>query len=386
MSLLDQWRRGRSLDDTPREAPSPALASLTSVRFFLALGVVLFHLQLTWSAPTAEVTGLFTRARLGVEGFFILSGFVLSYVYTASVAAGRYSHGRFLVARLARIYPAHLAVLLLMGGVAGVALLLGAEFDPSLYSADGFLRTLLLVHAWLPTEVPFEWNGPSWSLSAEWFAYLLFPIFAWVAVPARSQPGILLAVSVALFLGLDYGYRSLIGGGLLTAEFNLGVLRIIPSFLAGVSLQLLSERHAPAAGPARLLAAAAAVLLLGLMHVLAPEPMVLVAAGLLILALAWLSKARADGVMAWRPLVFLGEASYAVYLLHLPMLVIWKNARAEIFGGESSYVMSMGEAGAYLVLVLAAGAVMHVIIEQPFRRWIRARWLGPTPRGQGWRA
>lgn len=375
MSLLDQWRRSRSLDAPPQDAPLPALASLTSVRFFLGMGVVLFHLQLTWSAPTSEVTGLFTRARLGVDVFFILSGFVLSYVYMASVAEGRYSHRRFLIARLARIYPAHLAVLLLMGGVAGVALLLGAQFDPDLYSADGFLRTLLLIHAWLPTEVPIEWNGPSWSLSAEWFAYLLFPAFAWGAVKLRSHPGVLLAVSVALFLVLDCAYRAIAATGLLTAEFNLGVLRIIPTFLAGIALNLISERHTIGASQARWLSVAATLLLLGLMHLLAPEPLVLAAAGLLILTLAWLSKVGADRLVASRPLVFLGESSYAVYLLHLPLLVIWKNARAEVFGGGSDYIMSMAEVGAFVVLVLASGAAMNVVIEQPARRWIRKRWL-----------
>lgn len=62
----------------PRRVPFPdVLDPLTGVRFFLALGVVLFHFQLYWTLP-AESAGLLNRARLGVDVFFILSGFILT--------------------------------------------------------------------------------------------------------------------------------------------------------------------------------------------------------------------------------------------------------------------------------------------------------------------
>ena len=75
------------------------LPALTSVRFFLALGVVLFHYQLQWPWDTLATTGLLDRARLGVDAFFILSGFVLTHAYREAIADGRLDYRRFLVAR-----------------------------------------------------------------------------------------------------------------------------------------------------------------------------------------------------------------------------------------------------------------------------------------------
>lgn len=77
----------------PTRVPFPdVLDPLTGVRFFLALGVVLFHFQLYWTLP-AESAGLLNRARLGVDVFFILSGFILTHVYLQGDRAPNY--GRF---------------------------------------------------------------------------------------------------------------------------------------------------------------------------------------------------------------------------------------------------------------------------------------------------
>ncbi|WP_293385219.1 acyltransferase [Phenylobacterium sp. SCN 70-31] len=169
------------------------LPALTSVRFLLALGVVLFHYQLQWPWDAMSSTGFFDRARLGVDAFFILSGFVLTHAYRDAIAGNRMNYGRFLIARFARIYPAHLAVLAFVLVMVTTASLVGAEFDRNLYNPAGLVTTLLLVHAWLPEVVKAEWNGPSWSLSAEWFAYLAFPVFAWIGLKLRRRPMLLLA-------------------------------------------------------------------------------------------------------------------------------------------------------------------------------------------------
>lgn len=383
--------RGRAADDlnTPAMAaglhvsenatqavPAPAtLPALTSVRFFLALGVVLFHLQLTWTWPTQDYTGLIERARLGVDVFFILSGFVLAYVYARQVEEGRYSHRRFLIARLARIYPAHLAVLVFMVAIALAALAMGETFDPARYSLLGLLQTALLIHAWTPTDTPIEWNGPSWSLSAEWGAYLLFPIFAWLGVKLRGRPLVLLVIAAGLFAGLDAAYRAVFGDLLTHAEFNVGVLRILPTFLAGVALHHLSARLSPTPRIAVLAALAATLVLIGLMHVSADERLVVAAAAGLVLALALVSKARADGPLAAPWLLFLGEASYAIYLFHLPMIVLWKNARAVLLGGDSAYAMPMAEAAALIGVIVVGGSLIHALLERPARIWIRRRFL-----------
>lgn len=176
-------------------APFPAdLPALTSIRFILALGVVLFHYQLQWVYGPPG-TGLITHGRLGVDVFFILSGFILTHVYLAQERAGRYRLRPFIVARFARIYPMHIIMVLFTLMMVVAASLLGAEYESEGLSVSGFVQAVLMVHAWFPTDIQNWWNGPSWSLSAEWFAYLLFPLYAWVAVkaegaaPGASSPG-----------------------------------------------------------------------------------------------------------------------------------------------------------------------------------------------------
>ncbi|MBU2270678.1 MAG: acyltransferase family protein, partial [Alphaproteobacteria bacterium] len=83
------------------------------MRAFLAVGVVLFHYQLQWD-PALGYSPILERSRLAVDAFFMLSGFILAHVYGPAFAAGAFNYRRFLVARLARLYPLHLAIL---GGV-----------------------------------------------------------------------------------------------------------------------------------------------------------------------------------------------------------------------------------------------------------------------------
>lgn len=349
------------------------LPALTSVRFFLALGVVLFHYQLQWPWDTMATTGLLDRARLGVDAFFILSGFVLTHAYRDALETGQLDYRRFLVARFARIYPAHLAVLLFVIIMVTGASLLGAEFDRELYNPLGLLLTLLLVHAWLPDLVTAEWNGPSWSLSAEWFAYLAFPVFAWIGLKLARRPFALLILAGALFLALDQLYLALFGDTVVHAELNLGVLRILPEFLYGIALYRLGERVTLSPRLAIAAAWVAAITLLALMHFKADDRLVVAAAGSLMLALALLSKAAAEGPMA-RPLMLLGgEASYALYLLHMPMLIAWKGVVSTLTGQDSKYVLDWWEVGVLLAISTAAAIALHLLVEGPARSWIRRR-------------
>jgi peptidoglycan/LPS O-acetylase OafA/YrhL len=361
------------------------LPALTSVRFVLALGVVLFHYQLQWSWDLTALTGILERARLGVDVFFILSGFVLTHAYRREMEAGSLHYPRFLMARLARIYPAHLAVLAFVLMMVGAARLMGADFDRSFYNPAGLATTVLLVHAWAPAWIVAEWNGPSWSLSAEWFAYLAFPLFAWLGLKLRERPGALLALSLAAFLGLDALYFAVFGDTVVHAEANLGVLRIIPEFLYGIGLYRLGQKLTPTRRQAIGAALAAGVLLLALMHLQADDRLIVAAAGPLVLGLALLSKAGVDGALARPWMIAAGEASYALYLVHMPALIAWKGAVSALGDRPSSYDLGRWEVGGLLAVTIAAAFALHYVVERPARAWIRdwsqARWPAAIRQG-----
>ena len=174
----------------------------------------------------------------------------------------------------------------------------------------------------------------------------------------------------------------LFGETVVHAELNLAVLRILPEFLYGVGLYRLGERIALPRRAAIAASWAAAIALLSLMHFKADDRLVVAAAGPLMLALALLSKAQAEGVMASRPLLLAGEASYALYLLHMPVLIAWKGSISALTGRDSKYILDWWEVGVLVPLSIAAAVALHLIIEGPARTWIRRqadRWMwGPA--------
>lgn len=163
---------------------------LTGVRAFAAWWVVLFHIA--YALPSA-FTGLYWFARLGFLGvdlFFVLSGFVISYNYwTRFSVPSLATYRSFLWLRLARLYPVHLFTLiasaLLLGGVTLSGFVGAKSF--STWTPGNFLANALLVHSWRPLYID-SWNNASWSVSCEWFAYLVFPLLVLTGLKRLPVP------------------------------------------------------------------------------------------------------------------------------------------------------------------------------------------------------
>ncbi|GAA0756010.1 acyltransferase [Actinomadura yumaensis] len=344
------------------------LAPLTGVRFFLALGVVLFHYQLHWTLPP-EAAGLLNRARLGVDVFFILSGFIMAHVYLRD---GRpLNYPKFLAARFARIYPAHLFILVAMLALVLTAPLLGVGLEPGRFNAGDFVQTLVLVQAWFPRQSLALWNGPAWSLSAEWFAYLAFPIYAWIGLRWKARPWALITLATVLFVVIDAVYHARYGIVLPRAEDNMGVLRIIPEFLYGVGLYQLGRRWGVVPRIAGSVAVTSSVVFLGLMQVGADDRLIVASAGPFLLSLALLAKAGVRSFLS-APVVLLGgEASFALYLVHIPVLMVWRNAAQAIVDLPGDYRMSPPELAGLLLVTLTVALLIHLWIEQPGREVLR---------------
>jgi peptidoglycan/LPS O-acetylase OafA/YrhL len=143
---------------------------------------------------------------LGVDAFFILSGFVLSHGYANRLGQLNWqAWAHFLRGRFARIYPLHLLTLSLTGlAVMGLPEFQAAR-SAGRFSLQAFLACLVLVQNW-GFVMPSAWNSPTWSLSAEWFAYLAFSLVAIIVIRLRSRRHAvilaiaLLAVETAAFL------------------------------------------------------------------------------------------------------------------------------------------------------------------------------------------
>jgi peptidoglycan/LPS O-acetylase OafA/YrhL len=207
------------------------LASLTGLRGIAALWVLAYHtmLELQHLDPElARSVGIVGRAGyLGVDLFFVLSGFVIAYNYSGTPEWTPKTYAAFLWRRLARIYPVHLAGLALFG-VFVLYAPAGATVGP--HTLAGLLRSITLTHAW-SIPVTGTWNVPSWSVSLEWAAYLVFPIVAAAAMKPKSAATII-GLVLLLFSGLFLVAISITYPGTMA----YGVFRISAEFTAGVLL------------------------------------------------------------------------------------------------------------------------------------------------------
>ena len=144
------------------------LDALTGLRFIAALAVFVHHVSGNFSIPHFE----YQSGNQAVSFFFVLSGFILTYVYSDRLRWGNVI--KFYFTRWARIWPLHLVCLLLFLAFPGS--LNQFRGDPEYVSK--LLSNFLLLHSWVPNNsYIFGFNNVSWSISVEAFFYLMFPLF-----------------------------------------------------------------------------------------------------------------------------------------------------------------------------------------------------------------
>ncbi|MGH1557375.1 acyltransferase family protein [Caulobacter segnis] len=134
------------------------LKSLTGLRIVAAGWVLVYHFRNRLGLDLEHV-GLIDKGYLGVDLFFILSGFILSHVYMTAWAEGRFRYGSFLWARLARLYPVHLLTLAATIGLWALGRWAGARFEAAAFDPAAIPQHLLLIHAWWATPT-VQWNFP----------------------------------------------------------------------------------------------------------------------------------------------------------------------------------------------------------------------------------
>ena len=348
---------------TPVATP-PDLRALTTLRFLAAAWVVLYtawpHLNVGFT-PTAVSKGY-----LGVEVFFVLSGFILSHVYLQPAGEKRFSYTGFLWARIARVYPLHLVTLAGMAVLGVGAALAGLAVSDSLTDWRSLPAHLTLTHAWglAPTSA---FNHPSWSISAEWFAYLSFPAFAFVSWRLRDRPVLATVLAAVVALGIYAAFQPLAGFSLTEATFRWGALRIVPCFLLGCALYLIYRRAPiPFAGPVALLSGVGVLTSasLGLW-----DPITVLFAGGLILGLGSLANEKA-GLLSSGFGVYLGEISYSIYMVCAPVLLVMTNVAGRLTGAEDKRFHIIVWMGVVAAIPVVAMLTYH-LVERPARGALR---------------
>ncbi|BDB28824.1 acyltransferase (plasmid) [Cupriavidus sp. P-10] len=340
---------------------------LTSLRLFLALWVLCRHwfYRYEGSGPLLEIgfsSTFFDHGYLGVDGFFVLSGFILAHNYDPSPGR-KLDWSAFLVARIARIYPVYVVCLFVMA-VAVIArdtVLQSDTLGSGRYSASGFFLEFFMLNAWRYAGAG-GWNDVGWSVSAEWFAYVWFPIFLLVAPRLNRKRLFSMAVCMVAILATveltSSDHLSLSGG----------LARLVPEFMLGVLLCRLRETLPNYQGARWGGLCSSGVCVIGV--VLWADTIVVIGAAGLIFSLSYKKDALTD-VLSLRALVFLGEVSYCIYIVQRIPQYLFKFARYRLPDLEA--MPGVVQALLLFGLTLAAAIFLHFAIEKPMRAWINRR-------------
>lgn len=355
------------------------LTSLDALRGIAALSIVFWHWQHFfaiggdwqegWSRTQEPLYWLFKplyeQGWAAVDMFFVVSGFVFFWLYGEAIREKRIGGWRFALLRFSRLYPLHVVLLLLVAAMQYAFWRQNGGFF--IYDANDvphFVAQLFMVQNWWPRS-PQSFDGPSWTVSIEVLLYLLF----FLACRAGLQRG-LHCVMIALAGGIVFWIDEHIARG------------IIGFFMGGamVACWRALREHPRAPAIARGLGVAAvagwvtlmALLYLGSPLVAGQEGNVrfLVAYDFLLCPLTVLALAMRERG-AKRPLLgFLGDISYATYLLHFPMQLALA-LLADRMDWEPQVFMQAWVIGAFYVVLIGLGALSYHVFERPMQAFLR---------------
>lgn len=367
-----------------KRASTEHFVALDSLRGLCASIVVFFHVE-----GDAAVKGIpvVTNGFLFVDFFFVLSGFVIAASYQSKLVEG-YSIVKFMLLRVGRLYPLHIFMLAAYLIVATAKYFSGS---PSNYTPLQFLGSALLLQAWEPhpgTDLN-PWNPPSWSISAEFWTYLIFAVSC-LAFRRKSLVAfgalILLAAPVLLFAS-DRAMNVCFNGS--------GIARCVYGFSFGVvAYSFWQTNWLSAVKNSRGLATLAEV--------------ICIAACMTIVSIAGSSKfgllcpivfsatvvvfayqaGAISRLLLMPPLVLIGTLSYSIYMTHEFIFARFCNALTVLIA-KTGIPIYMGKDGfsvynlpgwhglsdvtalVFYAIVLVTSYATYRLVENPMRIWSR---------------
>lgn len=342
--------------------------SLTSLRFFFALAVFFSHLtfvktDLQWYNWLKNK--VFFEGYLGVGFFFILSGFVLALNYQNKInKPHEFSLKNFYINRVARIYPLHVLTFFLM---------IPFVFLQDLWNPLAAGLNLFLLQAYVPIqEIFFSVNNPSWSISTEFFFYILFPFFVMMLYKYKFTRFIPLLSIPIIIISAPY----------VDIDFEKGIYYINPlvrslDFLLGIILYNEYRRFSYILKNVNFTVGSfievGAFLVLLLFFIFHEDVNRVFRYGIyywlpmaLIIVSFSIEKGFISKILNHKILIYLGEISFSFYMIHMIVIKygnLW-------FPDLNDFV----KIGLYFVVAIVLSILTFEYFEKPINKWIKKKY------------
>jgi len=364
------------------------IKALTGLRIVAAVWVVLFHFRpmLGDASPGFRdaLAPVLNCGAQGVDLFFILSGFVLTWNYLDRMGrswSARATVG-FLWLRLARVWPVYLVTLHLAALWVIFTLHVGHVPAPeaSQLTATSYVRQILLVQLWFqPYFDGSSWDGPAWSISAEWLAYLLFGLLVLVIYRMKHATRARSLMLLASAASLPPVVLLLTSGQFYTPWSWLP--RIVTQFTAGALACAAVRRVRPtdrARRGAGYLSALLIVAIIGSLYVFDAYSLtgiydiggvvdVLFVPLVITLAIGLGSLPR---LLSTRLMVYGGQISFCLYMVHELVHTAWGWAAEQFELKLEDFPWKWNVVG-LLAIAVGASILLYHFVEEPARRWMR---------------
>ena len=360
---------------------STHLHTLTSIRGFAAIWVLMFHLRYEVRQFYPELyhmtLGFWKSGFLGVDLFFVLSGFVISLNYQKTFSSFHRSNFQaFMIKRFARIYPVYLACLLCTLIVFGAFVWFEFPYkQKNIFTSWGFLQSLTMTQI-LSFPVPRQWNLVAWSVSAEWFAYLSFPFLALLTsrINTHKMRIIILGVLCITYLWIMNIMQR-------PSAMELGLFRIAGGFSMGVLLCGVRDILSPSWKESRLWGWLVIVIFASIpfLYVFSTNHRVASVVWAPIIFLPIIFSLAQPGaawkIMTSNKMIYLGHVSYSLYMIHTTILLAFRSA----FDMHTIIhpIYKIGYMGAELLLIFISSHILYTRLEEPARKYILQKMLPP---------
>ncbi|HON15682.1 MAG TPA: acyltransferase [Spirochaetota bacterium] len=359
------------------------LSSLDSLRGFAAAGVAFFfhysHFNTEVFTANPEKMPLFNYLKWFyycgwnlVDFFFVLSGFIFMYVYGKRIAENKITEENFFILRFSRLYPLHIATLLLVAAIQYFRIFTGqGYFDCQYNDIYHFMLNVFFLQAGFFND-SFSFNGPSWSLTCEALAYIMF----FYTMKKAKRP-------VFVFLFYMFAGISILQMRLNYPVLNAQIGRMLMAFFAGCLLfyinSHLSKLSKKAWRAVLISLSLYSLLVAGLIAKTGysavfghwERVMPLLVYPLMILLL--LNVSILGRFFSLKPFTVLGDLSYSIYLLHFPVQLLMVT-----FLPMTGIILDYTKIGSlliYVAITLTLAAFSHYLFEKPLQRIIRRKLL-----------